>query len=388
MITVQVSNLKKIYKLYESPAQRLKEIIFRRPFHNEFVALQEVSFSVSGGETFGIIGENGAGKSTLLKILANTLKPTSGEISIQGRTAALLELGAGFNPELTGEENIYLNAYLMGLSKSEIDEKKQEIIDFSELGDFIKRPVKTYSSGMHVRLAFSVATSVNPDILIIDEALSVGDQHFQKKCIDRMMDFRRAGKTIVFCSHSLYQIQELCNKAIWIKNGTQQMYDLTERVVNEYQNYMRGKNRKEDTVTGPSADSPVKIKELSVLNSQGVRVDSINSFQPLYLKIKLRSSVPSIKGHIGFALGRNDGETCFATTTCFDKYESLKLTNDMEIGVAFPSLPLLNGVYYFRVSVADETALVPYDTASSHFFSVFNSRKELGMFFLEHTWEL
>jgi len=388
MIAVQALNLRKVYKLYESPPQRLKEIILRRPFHKEFVALQDISFSVSKGETFGIIGENGAGKSTLLKILAKTLKPTSGELSITGRSTALLELGAGFNPELTGEENIYLNAYLLGLSKREVDEKKREIIDFSELGDSIGRPVKTYSSGMHVRLAFSVAISVNPDILIIDEALSVGDQHFQKKCIDRMMDFRKSGKTIVFCSHSLYHIQELCNKAAWMLNGTLQMYDLTERVVNEYQNYLREKDRKDEPAIEHSAESPITIKEVSILNKEGNPVDRINSFQPLYLKIKIRSSVPPLKGHIGFALGRNDGETCFATTTHFDKHESLTLTNDLEIRIVFPSFPLLNGIYFFRVTVADETALIQFDTASSTFFSVFNSRKELGMFFLEHTWEL
>ncbi len=171
MIALEAKNLGKVYQIYRSPAYRLKEIVLRKPFHTAFCALNDVSFNVLHGETLGIIGENGAGKSTLLKILAKTLKPSSGSLTVNGRTAALLELGAGFNHELSGEENIYLNAYLMGLSKDEIDRKRQEIVDFSELGDFIKRPIKTYSSGMHVRLAFSIATSVDPDILIIDEAL-------------------------------------------------------------------------------------------------------------------------------------------------------------------------------------------------------------------------
>ncbi|MGC2064373.1 MAG: ABC transporter ATP-binding protein, partial [Thermodesulfovibrionales bacterium] len=220
MIAIDVRDLRKIYRIYKAPVDRLKEIVLRRPFHAEFVALDTMSFSISQGTTFGIIGENGAGKSTLMKLLARTLKPTSGNVAMVGRVAALLELGAGFNPELTGDENIYLNAYLMGLTKDEIDERKQRIIDFSELGDSISRPVKTYSSGMYVRLAFSIATSVNPDILIIDEALSVGDQHFQKKCIDRMTQFKNDGKTIVFCSHSLYHIQELCKTTLWIDHGS------------------------------------------------------------------------------------------------------------------------------------------------------------------------
>lgn len=175
MIVIDVRNLSKVYRLYKSPVDRLKEIVLGKAFHVPFPALQNITFSVRIGETLGIIGENGAGKSTLLKILANTLKPTSGTFSANGKTSALLELGAGFNPELNGEENIYLNAYLMGLSEGEVTAKKSAIIDFSELGDAIHRPVKTYSSGMYIRLAFSIAVCVDPDILIIDEALTVGD---------------------------------------------------------------------------------------------------------------------------------------------------------------------------------------------------------------------
>lgn len=388
MIALEVKNISKVYRIYQSPAYRLKEIILRRPFHATFYALNDINFNVLQGETLGIIGENGAGKSTLLKILAKTLKPTSGRLMVNGRTAAILELGTGFNPELTGEENIYLNAYLMGLSKKEIDEKKHEIIDFSELGDFIKRPVKTYSSGMYVRLAFSIATTVNPDILIIDEALSVGDQHFQKKCIDRMVKFKNGGKAIVFCSHSLYHVQELCQKTLWLQKGTIRLAGNTGTVVNEYQNYMREKDFIKATVEESAPDSPVRIQEISVCDTQGRNVDSINTFQPLYLKIKIRTANFSIRGHIGFALMRNDEEVCFGTATHFDSYEPIPFFDGMEVKIFFPSCVLLNGIYYFRAALADDTGLHPYHTLSSRPFYVNNQMKDLGVFYLKHMWEI
>ncbi len=219
MFAIEVRDLSKVYRLYRRPIDRLKEAVLRRPFHQPFESLKDVSFVVPSGAGMGVIGENGAGKSTLLKMLAGTLTPTSGEVVKRGRTAALLELGAGFHPEFTGRQNIYLNAALLGLTDLEIREKEKEIVDFAELGQFIDRPLKIYSSGMKVRLAFSVATTVNPDILIVDEALSVGDQRFQEKCVDRIVKFRTQGKTILVCSHSMYMINELCSRTMWLANG-------------------------------------------------------------------------------------------------------------------------------------------------------------------------
>jgi homopolymeric O-antigen transport system ATP-binding protein len=390
MIAVEARNLTKIYRIYQSPVQRLKEICFRKSYHSDFVALRDINFSVPTGGTFGIIGENGAGKSTLLKILANTLKPTSGDLSINGRTAALLELGAGFNPELTGEENIYLNAYLMGLSKGDIDKKRQEIIEFSELGAFMGRPIKTYSSGMQVRLAFSIATSVDPDVLIIDEALSVGDLHFQKKCIDRMTQFRERGKTIVFCSHSLYHVQELCKKTMWLRNGVVRSAGNTGKVLNEYQNYLREKDfAKEDIAESASGpESPVQIQKISLYDADGQEIDSIKTFQPMYLKLVLRCIKGSTRGHVGFALVRNDEEVCFGTATHFDHHGPVSFIDGMEVTIFFPSLTLLNGIYYFRAALADDTGLHAYHTVSSSPFSVQTQRKELGVSYLEHSWEI
>lgn len=393
MIAVEVKNLGKAYKLYQSPTQRIKEIVLRRPFHTEFVALNNINFSLLKGETFGIIGENGAGKSTLLKILAKTLQPTSGSVAISGRTAALLELGAGFNPELTGEENIYLNAYLLGLSKAEIDAKKQEIIDFSELGDFIKRPVKTYSSGMHVRLAFSIATSVNPDVLIIDEALSVGDEYFQKKCTDRMMNFKKAEKTILFCSHSMYHVQELCSRAIWLHKGEIQNIGDTGKVILEYQNYERSKTavlrEQINSIVsegGEPAGKPVRIIDAKVKDKDGNITDSLKTLEPAVFSFKTFCGIENIKGHLGFAIIRNDELMCFGTTTGFDGLQPVLFKGEQEFSVRIERLSLLAGIYSLLVVVADEHAMHPYETLRTGPFVVNTEKKELGLTYIEHTW--
>jgi lipopolysaccharide transport system ATP-binding protein len=396
MIAINIKNLSKIYKLYRSPSHRLKEIIFRRPYHTKFVALDNINFSVLKGETFGIIGENGAGKSTLLKILARTLKQTSGDVMINGRSAALLELGAGFNPEFTGEENIYLNAYLMGLMKAEIGQKKQEIIDFSELGDFIKRPVKTYSSGMHVRLAFSIAISVDPEILIIDEALSVGDQHFQKKCIDKMVEFKNKGKTILFCSHALYLVQELCSKSVWLHHGKMAEIGKTSKVINAYNDWIREKNA--DMKSAGEAlkageergkEKSVWIEDVKLIGEGGYETTILKSGQPACLRIRIRKATSTnlIRGHVGIGINRNDEETVYGITTKLDGIDPIPLYDGREFTIRFPTFPLLAGQYYVMVVLADDHALHPYDFYRAKMFSVENLFGDLGIVRLEHSWE-
>jgi lipopolysaccharide transport system ATP-binding protein len=218
---IKVSHLTKVYKLYDKPVDRLKEALhpLKKKYHKDFYALSDVSFEIKKGETVGIIGKNGAGKSTLLKIITGVLTPSSGHVHVNGRIASLLELGAGFNPEYTGIENIYLQGTLMGYSHAEMQAKVDEILAFADIGDFVHQPVKMYSSGMFARLAFAVAINVDPDILIVDEALSVGDAAFQRKCFARMEVIRIKGTTIVFVSHSEGQIVELCNRAIFVHGG-------------------------------------------------------------------------------------------------------------------------------------------------------------------------
>ncbi len=220
-IAVRLQNISKKYRLYDSPQDRMKEALhpFRKKYHRDFYALKDINLEIKKGEILGIVGRNGSGKSTLLKIISGVLTPTTGTVETKGRVSAILELGAGFNKEYTGLENIYHNLSINGFRKEQNDEKVEEIIDFSELGDFIKQPVKTYSSGMKAKLAFAVSTSVDPEILILDEVLSVGDALFQRKCFARMEKFFKAGKTVLFVSHSTQSVINVCSLAILIDKG-------------------------------------------------------------------------------------------------------------------------------------------------------------------------
>ncbi len=233
---ISCKNIVKKYSLYSEKIDRLKEVISpsNKKYHRDFYALNDVTFSITKGECVGIVGQNGSGKSTLLKIITGIITPTSGQIQVNGNISALLELGAGFNPEYTGYENIYLNGTIMGYSKKEMDQKIPEIIKFADIGDFINQPVKIYSSGMFVRLAFAVAISVEPDILIIDEALAVGDMFFQLKCYKQIDDFKKQGKTILFVSHDQSSIIKYCDRALLLNNGNILCDDIPKKVIDEY----------------------------------------------------------------------------------------------------------------------------------------------------------
>ena len=233
MSAIKVENLSKVYKLYHKPVDRMKESLhpLRKRYHRDFYALSGVSFAINKGDTIGIIGKNGSGKSTLLKILTGVLTPTSGKVEVNGRVSALLELGAGFNPEFTGLENVFFNGSIMGYSRHEMDAKIDDILAFADIGDFIHQPVKMYSSGMFARLAFAVAINVDPDILIVDEALSVGDAAFQSKCFQKFQEFREKGKTILFVTHSVDLIIKYCSHAILLDKGKMLKYDKSKDTV-------------------------------------------------------------------------------------------------------------------------------------------------------------
>ncbi|MBN6775251.1 ABC transporter ATP-binding protein [Pseudomonas granadensis] len=244
-IAIKVQNLSKCYEIYDKPRDRLLQMLSRgrKKYCREFWALHDVSFEIRKGETVGIVGKNGSGKSTLLQILCGTLNPTGGTVETHGRIAALLELGSGFNPEFTGRENVYLNATILGLSKEEIDEKYDAIIEFADIGEFINQPVKTYSSGMLVRLAFSVQAQVEPDILIVDEALAVGDAKFQARCFDRLKKLKENGTSILLVTHSSEQIVTHCDKAFLLNDGVQLEQGEPRTVVNRYLDLLFGKTR-------------------------------------------------------------------------------------------------------------------------------------------------
>lgn len=262
---IEIKNISKIYNLYNKPSDRLKEALFSsKSRHTEFAALNDVSFNVNKGEILGIIGKNGSGKSTILKIITSVLTPTSGECIVKGKIAALLELGAGFNMEYTGIENIYLNGQMIGFSKEEMDKKLQDIIDFADIGEHIYQPVKTYSSGMFARLAFSVAISVDPDILIVDEALSVGDVFFQNKCYRRFEEFRERGKTILFVTHDMGSVIRYCNRCVLLNAGKKVAEGKPQEMVDLYKRIMVGQwNENEE-----SSDEVSSIQTSNVKNDQ------------------------------------------------------------------------------------------------------------------------
>lgn len=265
-ITIRANNLAKRYEIYTQPADRLKQMILprlqrwaRRPvrrYFNEFWALNDVSLDIKRGETVGIVGRNGSGKSTLLQLICGTLSPTAGNVDVRGRVAALLELGSGFNPEFTGRENAYLNATVLGLSREEINALFDDIVAFADIGEFIEQPVKTYSSGMYIRLAFAVAISVTPDILIVDEALSVGDEAFQRKCFARIDSIRDAGTTVLFVSHSAGAVVQLCDRAILLEQGKLLMEGRPKQVVTTYQRLLYAPIEKREQVRDEIEISP------------------------------------------------------------------------------------------------------------------------------------
>lgn len=370
------------------------EAVLRKPFHQPFESVRDVSFSVPFGETFGIIGENGAGKSTVLKMLAGTLTPTSGTVVKRGRVSALLELGAGFHSEFTGRQNIYLNASLQGLSGSEIARKENAILDFAELGDFIDRPLKTYSSGMKVRLAFALATSVDPDILIVDEALSVGDLYFQKKCIDRMMAFKAQGKGILLCTHAMFLVNQLCNRAMWLKNGTVERQGAATHVTAAYEDYSRDKTS-EKTATSdllePEAEKvnpPVIIRNIR-LNDQpgpihlGYREDLNVSFE--------YESFDSRPFWIAAGIRRNDDLICHAVTMARDADRPLRGKGIGNVLLRYPSLRLLHGEFSVVGMILDESGIVPFHRKESSTFAIVPPKEwqqELGLVDLEHEWKV
>lgn len=251
-IAIEVSNLSKSYRLYEKPSGRIKEILFNssKEKYAEKYALKDLSFCVGKGETFGIIGDNGAGKSTLLKLITGVAKPSEGKVSINGKVSALLELGAGFNQEYTGIENIYLNGSMMGFSNEEMDKKLPDIVKFADIGQYINQKVKTYSSGMFARLAFSVAINVEPEVLIVDEALSVGDVFFQNKCFKKFEELKEKGVTILFVSHDIQSVKQMCNRALWLENGMQRLIGDSVTVCNSYSNSVYEKNGKDNSSLG------------------------------------------------------------------------------------------------------------------------------------------
>ncbi|MBZ0092874.1 MAG: ABC transporter ATP-binding protein [Sulfuricellaceae bacterium] len=370
---IRARGLGKCYQLYAQPQDRLKQFLWRgkRRFYREFWALRGVDFEIMPGEVVGIIGRNGSGKSTLLQLVCGTLTPTDGEVSVQGRVAALLELGAGFNPEFTGRENVFMSAAVMGLSQAEIAARYEDIVEFSGIRDFIDQPVKTYSSGMYVRLAFSVAISVDPDILVIDEALSVGDGEFARKSFDRIMALKDAGKTILFCSHSMYQVEALCSRAMWLNRGRLQMLDIATRVTVAYQAELDAKVGGRNDV-GAIAGSASSVRMAGrILKVEGAVDGVVGTILPVLSKLSVVEvkvefivdtalPIPSVAVGITSMAGVS---VASAISTNDGVMLSVDGAGRGQITLTFPAIPLLKGEYSVSVFLACERALHPYEIA-------------------------
>ncbi|HSE21932.1 MAG TPA: ABC transporter ATP-binding protein [Pyrinomonadaceae bacterium] len=335
-VALRVEQVSKQYRIYERPGDRLKESLTRGRLrrHREFWALQNVSFEIESGTTVGIIGQNGCGKSTLLQIIAGTLSPTHGDVWHEGRIAALLELGAGFDPEFTGIENVYMNASLMGFSRRETERIFPNIERFAEIGQFINQPVKTYSSGMYVRLAFAIAASVEPDILIIDEALAVGDAIFQHRCLQRIKELRDSGTTVLFVSHDTAAVRALCDRAILLSSGRMIADGKPADVLNDYQRIVMERQEAYEASAGSSAttenspepmaplhytyrhgDGSAEILAAELCNSAGRRTEIVETGEGLYAQVLVRFLRPVEEPIIGFLIRNRHGIHAYGTNT-------------------------------------------------------------------------
>ncbi len=319
---VLVQNVSKLYRLYGQPSDRLRELLpGSRPRHTDFWALRDIGFTVEKGETLGLVGPNGCGKSTLLQIVSGILQPTSGRVVTRGRIAALLELGAGFNPEFTGRENIYLNGEIMGLSRAAIDKAMPSIEAFAEIGEFIERPVKEYSSGMYVRLAFSTAIHVDPEILIVDEALAVGDAVFANRCVRKFQELRERKITVLFVSHDLGLVKQLSDRAILLLNGRIEAQGEPKDVINRYIGLVlerqEPKNKKDARIRASfrHGDGASEILSVQILNEQGVEAASIASGEPVTVRVRSRFHAPVSDPMVGILIRTRIGMDVYGTNT-------------------------------------------------------------------------
>ena len=368
---IDIKHLNKVYNLYDKPIDRLKEVLSptHKCYHREHYALNDINLEIKKGESVGIVGKNGSGKSTLLKIITGVLNPTSGEMNVQGKISALLELGAGFNPEYTGIENIYLNGTMMGYSKAEMDEKVDDIIAFADIGDFINQPVKTYSSGMFARLAFAVSINVEPEILIVDETLSVGDTRFQIKCMDKMKEMMEGGTTVLFVSHDINAIRRFCTRCIWINEGKMKEAGSVNMVSDHYIDFLKmldAENQvgvENDKMDGfiPKKGIVAEIIDFNILNVKNEKVDEVYYDETVKIQIVYDVYDEKIKYPVmGVAIRGCDDKYINGLNTLLDKKAiSWKYgRNIMELEYV-DGILALGGRYYFDVALYEQTATVP-----------------------------
>jgi ABC-type polysaccharide/polyol phosphate transport system ATPase subunit len=390
---VKVNNITKNYKLYSKPFDRLKEALhpFKKKFHNDFCALNDISFKINKGEIVGILGTNGSGKSTILKIITGLLNPTKGSVEVSGKISALLELGAGFNHEYTGLENVYLNGTMMGFTKEEMDLKIEDILSFADIGEFIHQPVKTYSSGMFARLAFAVAINIEPDILIVDEALAVGDMYFQEKCYEKMKEMVNSGATILFVSHSLPAIRNFCQRAIWIERGILRDQGRADLICDRYKEYIEQKDMEIMKVPINELDVAKKYKNKIYLEKISLNKKKYTTGEDIVIDLKVSFKEDNLKYGVGLIVYNNKGDIVTLFNTVRD---------DLDLNEPFKEFTLkiddndfLAGKYYVSVHISDEMVMYPYDRNDYiDEFEITDKKNHMGMpisegfFRCKHEW--
>jgi ABC-type polysaccharide/polyol phosphate transport system ATPase subunit len=391
-IAVSTRSLGKRYKIYRKSYHRVAETILlgKRRMHEELWALRDVDLDIEQGIALGIVGSNGAGKSTFLKILTGTSTATRGAFHVNGRVSSLLELGAGFHMDFTGRDNIYLNASVLGWSREEVEARYDDVVAFSELGDFIDRPVRIYSTGMVMRLGFSVAITMNPDVLIIDEVLAVGDQHFQKKCIERIHRFKEDGKTILFCSHSLYHVRQICDRAIWIKNGRVEMDGHPIDVTNEYSNYERKllrnylAERKSEAPSDKKLFPHITKVELSRAG-ESTPVRNVKTGDDVDVRIWYEVPDSSVDFNIAVGITRADDIQCFGSSA---RHEGMRDFRKSGFAIfRIRKLRLLAGEFTVSAFITDENTTMIYDQKVDEIeFKVDYKGWEIGLFLPDREW--
>ena len=431
---IEVTNVSKVYRRYARKKQfaTLKSALLKGSLIRDlqpdetFPALRGVSFTVPKGCTYGIIGQNGSGKSTLLKCVAGITRPNEGTVKVDGRISALIELGAGFHPEISGRENVFINGIMLGLSKREITRRFDEIVEFAELQDFIDAPVKTYSSGMYMRLGFAVAINVDPDVLLIDEVLAVGDQAFTAKCLDKFAEFRRRNRTILLVTHSLDLVERFCDRALWLKQGKTLAEGEPKRVVANYlidvEQAEEAQLARADAVatahvaaassTDPSEDPAaqpadvvstpadmfqategrwgsreVEITEVTLLDNAGAPAHVFHAGSPLEIRLKTRSHQPTRDFVFGIGVFNADGVCCYGTNTNIEELEPAEMNGDGEVRFRIERLDLVDGTYKIDVA-AHRLDGYPYDYHRLLYtFRVKSRAKDVGIYRPEHHWQ-
>jgi ABC-type polysaccharide/polyol phosphate transport system ATPase subunit len=423
---IQLSQVSKIYRRYGGRQfSTLKSALLQRSILRDlnpaetFHALTDVSFDVPKGSTFGVVGRNGSGKSTTLKLVAGITKPTSGTVAVRGRISALIELGAGFHPEISGRENVFINGIMLGLSKRAIQKRFDEIVEFAELSEFIDAPVKTYSSGMYMRLGFSVAIHVDPEILLVDEVLAVGDEGFTHKCLDKFGEFKRRGKTILLVTHSLGLVERFCDEAVWLDSGRKRAQGDPKRVTGAYVTDVErqeeqflaqtdAKAKQEAGVATPEAARPqdagdvaadmskaaegrwgsggVEITAVTLANDEGTATHVFHTGEAMSLRLHVRASKPVDDFVFGVGIFNAEGVCVYGTNTDIEEHEADLLSGDADVWLDIASLDLVEGTYKFDVAVHRRDG-APYDYHRLLYtFRVKSRVKDVGIYRPKHSW--